>query len=133
MASLTTSASIPPVRNKISNGASRALFNWTKTYFANTAPMPYSNMSGIKRKTMATPLLSGVITAERMREVKRAPLQCSHHHSCGMTESLVSSIIMTGKRNMTPTLTVSRKTEETNESREKYGVTSIGAANEKIP
>ena len=82
---------------------------------------------------MVTPLPSGVITAERMREVKRAPLQCSHHHSCGMIESLVSSIIMTGKINMTTTLTVRRKTEEIKESREKYGVTSIGAANEKIP
>ena len=82
---------------------------------------------------MVTPLPSGVITAENMTEASIAPLQCCNHHSCGMIESLVSSIIMTGKINMTPTLTVRRKTEEIKESREKYGVTSIGAANEKIP
>jgi len=82
---------------------------------------------------MVTPLPSGVITAENMTEANTAPLQCFSHHSLGTIESLVSRTITTGSRNMTPTLTVSRKTEETNESREKYGVTSIGAANEKIP
>ena len=79
---------------------------------------------------MVTPLPSGAITAERMREVKRAPLQCSHHHSCGMIESLVSNTIMTGSRNMVPTLVVRKKTEEIKESREKNGVTPIGAAKE---
>ena len=82
---------------------------------------------------MVTPLPSGVITAENTTEANIAPLQCRSHHSCGIIESRVSNTIMTGRRNMTPTLIVSRKTEETNESREKYGVTSIGAANEKIP
>src|SRR3989344_9306694 len=79
---------------------------------------------------MVTPLPSGVITAENMTEANTAPLQCFGHHSLGTIESRVSRTIMTGKRNMAPTLMVSRKTEEIKESREKNGVTPIGAAKE---
>ena len=79
---------------------------------------------------MVIPLPSGVITAQKIRAITSTSFHFFNHCSCGIMENFASTIISIGKRNMVPTLTVNQKSEEVKESREKNGVTPIGAANE---